>query len=392
MQSKKEPSAALRGPRSWLGHGTLFWASMTALFTAIFLLRFAFVYFGDLADGVQGTLVRRVIDEATGAYTVMLLFVVIIGVARRYPLDRHNLKKKLGIYAALLIPFSITHTVLIATLRALLFPIFAPGESYPLTLLQFAHEAPQDVISYSAVLAILALVESIKAARRRELRELELQRELAQAELATLRYQLQPHFLFNALNTIAARMYDDPAAADAMIGHLSDLLRQSLGTSSRHEVPLGEELAIVDKYIAIMKARFGAALDVRISVPAELLGASVPSLLLQPLVENAIRHGAVARAGAGYVDLTAKREGDSLSIRVENDLYISDKVCDPTDLAGREPVSGVGGIGLRATSGRLRLLYESRHDFAASSAGDIFTVSMRIPYRESAERDAGIAG
>ena len=146
-----------------------------------------------------------------------------------------------------------------------------------------------------------------------------LERSYADARLHTLRMQLDPHFLFNALNTISAEVARDGRLARAMIEHLAILLRLSLDERSRDAVPLADELAMLDHYLAIQRLRFGERLAVRYDVPADAAGAIVPSLLIQPLVENAIRHGIAPRLAGGVVEVAARRAGSRLLITVSDD-------------------------------------------------------------------------
>jgi len=146
-----------------------------------------------------------------------------------------------------------------------------------------------------------------------------LEKIYSQARLNALRMQLDPHFLFNALNTISSHVELDPKLTRLMIEHLGDLLRMSLESKDRQEVPLAEELAFLDHYLAIQKIRFGRRLKVDIDVAPEVRYASVPSLFLQPLVENAIRHGISHRASGGMVGVTAEPVNERLIIRVFDD-------------------------------------------------------------------------
>jgi two-component system LytT family sensor kinase len=146
-----------------------------------------------------------------------------------------------------------------------------------------------------------------------------LEKSYSQARLNALRMQLDPHFLFNALNTISSHVERDPKLTRLMIEHLGDLLRMSLESKDRQEVPLAEELAFLDHYLAIQKIRFGRRLKVEIDIAPEVRYASVPSLFLQPLVENAIRHGISHRASGGTVTVTAEPVNGRLSIRVADD-------------------------------------------------------------------------
>jgi LytS/YehU family sensor histidine kinase len=210
--------------------------------------------------------------------------------------------------------------------------------------------------------------------RQRELRTAQLERGLAQAELRNLRLQLQPHFLFNALNTISSTMYDDPRSADRMIGQLSQLLRLSLRTSHAQEVPLRDELEVLGCYLGLMKARFGNRLRADVVAPSDTLDALVPSLLLQPLVENAIRHGNASHASGGAIEIRVERVGASLLLSVMDD--------GPGAPAGADVFAQ--GIGLSATRDRLRLLYGDGHRFDAGNRGPGFAVTIALPYRRAA--------
>ena len=131
--------------------------------------------------------------------------------------------------------------------------------------------------------------------------------------------QLDPHFLFNALNTISSQVERDPKLARGMIEHLGDLLRLSLESKDRQEVPLAEEMAFLEHYLAIQKIRFGDHLRIETQIAPEVKYASVPCLFVQPLVENAIRHGISRRASGGTVTVSAQRDGNRLDIRVLDD-------------------------------------------------------------------------
>ena len=152
-----------------------------------------------------------------------------------------------------------------------------------------------------------------------ELRVERMERSLSEAHLNSLRMQLDPHFLFNALNTISAQVERDPRLARSMIEHLGDLLRLSLAARDRQEIPLAEELAFLDHYVAIQKIRFAENLRIQIEVEPEVKYALVPCLIVQPLVENAIRHGISRRASGGNVTVTAGRVGHQVELRVADD-------------------------------------------------------------------------
>lgn len=169
---------------------------------------------------------------------------------------------------------------------------------------------------------IVGIIQALRYYRRYLTSELQLERmerSLSEARLNALRMQLDPHFLFNALNTISSHMERDPKLTRTMIEHLGDLLRMSLETKDRHQVPLSEELAFLDHYLEIQKIRFGEQLQVRMQIAPGVRFAQVPSLLLQPLVENAIRHGISRRASGGTVTISAAQAGERLEIRVLDD-------------------------------------------------------------------------
>ena len=152
-----------------------------------------------------------------------------------------------------------------------------------------------------------------------ELRLERMERSFSEARLNALRMQLDPHFLFNALNTISAQVERDPRLARRMLEHLGDLLRLSLEARDKQEIPLAEELAFLNHYVAIQKIRFGASLRIETRVSSEVKYALVPCLIVQPLVENAIRHGISPRAAGGDVTVTAERSAEHLEIRVADD-------------------------------------------------------------------------
>jgi hypothetical protein len=198
---------------------------------------------------------------------------------------------------------------------------------------------------------------------------------LVQAELDTLKLQLNPHFLFNALNSAMALIGSNPAAAERMVSELSDFLRLVLTTSSEQEVPLERELGLLDRYVAIQRVRFQDRLTVACNIEEGVRSALVPSLLLQPLVENAIRHGIGPRAGAGYVQVTARRIGDRLSIAILDDGV------GVRARRSRERSRGTG-LGLTNTSTRLNHLYGENHEFIAGPRDEGgYAVRMTIPFK-----------
>lgn len=204
--------------------------------------------------------------------------------------------------------------------------------------------------------------------RDRELRGAQLAAELSRAQLQALKMQLKPHFLFNTLNSISSLMYTDVEAADAMLARLSDFLRLTLDRDLDQEVTLHEELEFVRRYLEIEKVRFEDRLTVSVEVGPGIGEARVPTLALQPLIENAIHHGIASRPAGGSIAIRARRD--------EETLHIS--VADDGGGCGEPPRER---IGLANTRARLERLYGAAHSFtfAASPAGG-FVVDMVIPF------------
>jgi two-component system, LytTR family, sensor kinase len=190
--------------------------------------------------------------------------------------------------------------------------------------------------------------------RERELDSMQLQRELVQARLDALRMQLNPHFLFNTLHAVSALMHENPEAADRVIARLSELLRLSLDSSKPQVVPLADEMSFLERYLEIEQTRFGERLHIERHIEPETLRALVPYLILQPLVENAIRHGLEAREDQGRLVIEARRSNGRLELRVRDN---GNGLEQPTSAAPGE------GIGLSNTRSRLRHLYQEDFRF-----------------------------
>jgi signal transduction histidine kinase/streptogramin lyase len=196
-----------------------------------------------------------------------------------------------------------------------------------------------------------------------------LQAQLAQAELQVLKMQLQPHFLFNTLHAISSLMHKDLEAADEMMANLGDFLRYTLESVGVQEVELGQELEILNRYLEIEHVRLGNRLSVRQQVPADLLAAMVPNLILQPIVENAIRYGIARRASGGSVEITATRANGRIRIAVSDD-------------GEGLPAGSREGIGLSNTRARLEQLYGTNHAFFYVNRPEGgLCVTLEFPFR-----------
>jgi two-component system, LytTR family, sensor kinase len=223
-------------------------------------------------------------------------------------------------------------------------------------------------LDFTIYLGIVAAAHGVEYYRRSRERD-QLEARLADTRLQLLGMQLQPHFLFNTLNTIAEMVHEDPDKADAMIGGLSDLLRRTLELGPSQEVTLDEELALVERYLDIQRARFGDRLRVHVHADAASRATSVPALLLQPLVENAIRHGLALRRDAGRIDIDARSGADTVSIVVVDD--------GSGDGAGGPERRGLGN-----TRARLHAVYGGAASLDLThEAGRGTRVEVRIPRR-----------
>ncbi len=217
-------------------------------------------------------------------------------------------------------------------------------------------------------LAVVGIAHASYFYRRAQERD-RLEASLAKARLETLKMQLQPHFLFNSLNAIVTLVHLNPDAAEEMIGALSNLLRLTLESSSEQELPLRRELEFVERYLAIEHVRFGDRLRFTLEVEDETRNALTPTFLLQPLVENAVRHGLEPRAGDGALTIRARREGQMLHLAV---------IDNGVGLAGGQPSRE--GIGLSNTRARLRELYGDDASLELRDSNGL-TVEIRLPFR-----------
>lgn len=348
------------------------WVSTVVLVRAILVAVYATL--GDLQEGDHGTFARRLVDEGTAAVAALPLLAIVAWGAARWPLGAGRWRTSLAPLAALFVAYSVTRTVGMETLRWLVYPLMGAWRDYGVTplVLAIGHEMPNDLFYFALCVVSVELWRFWWQATERERREAELQRSLAEAQLTSLRLQLQPHFLFNALNTVSATMYDDPRRADSMLGELSELLRASLRSHRSDQVSLREEVAIADRYVQLQRARFGDRLDVTFDIPDPYAAARVPVFVLQPLVENAVRHGGVERLGRGTIRVTARQQGDALALEVWDDGD------------GTTPASPGNGLGLRATSERLRLLYGADASCEAGPADGGWRVRLILPLQVTA--------
>lgn len=303
-------------------------------------------------------------------YLFYLPILPVIGqLARRFPLTRPTLARDLGVHVVALLCVVAASVAFNAWLYARWWPW--PAGEHPalgvLALRYFQSRSQYHPLIYGAVLAVVRAVSLARDAHDRELQSAQLQGQLAQAQVATLRMQLNPHFLFNTLQAISTLVEESPAGARRMLVLLGDLLRTTL-EDARAEIPLRQELELLRRYLDIELVRFPDRLRVSFDIAPEVGEALVPSFLLQPLMENAIRHGVAPRAGVGLVSVTARVEGGRLLLIV-------------TDNGRGIPLGARDGVGLRATRARLDKRYGTAHRFtleAASGGGTMARIELPL--------------
>jgi two-component system LytT family sensor kinase len=352
------------------------WLSLVLLFGAPLALRGGFSWFSALSF-------------AASFWAPWLLFLPAVAwLSFRFPIERRRLLRNvlLHLFACLIV---------IGTSRAILglfedvlpwaqrsepprrSPEWKPGRmgSPGVSALRvyFRLRAALDVLVYSALVGVCQAITNFRSSQERERRAAELEASLTRAKLQALRMQINPHFLFNTLNSITALVYVNPRAADEMLGDLSELLRRSIESMDEQEIPLAEELEFIGAYLSIEQKRFGDRLRLEQHVPADLMQALVPTLILQPLVENAIRHGIEPQRDPGLITIEAKREGKQLH------LIVRDEGRGATDLDGTN--SERRGIGLPNTRARLLALYGRDQTFSfGRTEPQGFRAEIRIPF------------
>ena len=249
-----------------------------------------------------------------------------------------------------------------------------PGLFFHLFWFRFFSGLVSYLILYAAILGIGYAFESRERLARQQTETARLSEQLSRAQLESVRRQVEPHFLFNSLNAVAGLVREGRnQAAVTTIAGLSDFLRRVLEDSNRQEVRLSEEIEYLQKYLEIQKVRFSDRLAVKIQVPGELLGSQVPSLILQPMVENAIKHGIAKRAQGGEIRVSAARSNGMLKLTVYND--------GPGLAADRE--NGRSGIGISNTRTRLRSLYGESFELSLQNHGQHgVEAAVSVPFRE----------
>jgi signal transduction histidine kinase len=307
-------------------------------------------------------------------YIPALLAPVIMALADRYRVGRVSWGKLVLVHIPGALAYVVVHEAIMVGTRAVL----VPGGSvrrgcWSCVLRDSLEQLDWMLMTYLFFVGLAHALAYRRESEANALNSAQLETRLVEAQLQSLQRQLQPHFLFNTLNTISGLMRANLDAADRMIAQLGDLLRMTLKTSGAEQVPLKEELDLLQKYLEIEQTRFGERLRIDLDIDVETLDALIPYMLLQPIAENAVRHGVAPHSRQGRIAIRAVRDGADLLIEVRDsgDGLPADRLMALND-----------GVGLTNTRARLEHLYRRNFEFAFSNLPDGFSVAIRLPFRQ----------
>jgi two-component system, LytTR family, sensor kinase len=298
----------------------------------------------------------------------------IFWLGRRFPFDRREWKRALAVHVPASIVITSLHLLMVATWRFYLQGVRGGDPVWVTTVADaFFRSVDQELPVYWALVGLQHALDYSRQAREREVRAARLEARLIESQLQALQQQLHPHFLFNTLHAISTLVHRDPDKADLMIERLSDLLRITLRKVGVQEVELAEELEYLRAYLDIEQVHFGSRLRVEYRIDAAAMDVLVPTLILQPLVENAIRHGLEPMARPGTLGIEAQAEGDTLWLRILDDG------------AGFAPNwQRTEGVGLANTRSRLERLYGQQAALTIrDNPGGGVVIDIHIPLRRS---------
>ena len=342
-------------------------ATLLALFSTLMAWRFT----ASLGHEVKSW--SSLITLNASYWYVWALFTpAIIWLSQHFRFERQGLWRAVLVHVPSVIIFSLTHIVAVASVqwwlaRTMGRPFGWWSEVQKSALLNFDWE----MMTYWTIVGLSHAVLYYRESKDRALRTSQLETRLVEAQLKTLQQQLHPHFLFNTLHAISALMHRDVEAADRTLMRLSDLLRLTLEHIGQQEIPLEAELDFLAKYLQIEQTRFADRLVVRFDVHPETLETLVPNLILQPLVENAIKHGVSKRSGPGHIDISARRDGDKLRMEVRD---------DGVGLSEDALTALQKGIGVSTTRARLQHLFGADYRFEFHRQASGLSVVIAIPW------------
>jgi two-component system, LytTR family, sensor kinase len=311
-----------------------------------------------------------------------LLLPSVVWVARRFPLEAGNLLRSVPVHAAGAMTFALLRFAGMTGVKLLLWsgdikPVSVSWWIY--TQRQFLYDLDWCLMVYSAIVGVSHALAYHRESQERRLKEAQLETRLVEARLKTLEAELHPHFLFNTLHAISTLVHRDPEAADRMISRLSDLLRITFDRSGEAIVSLKEEIDFLQKYLDIEQTRFQDRLTVRVEVDPDVFDAEVPRMILQPLVENAMKHGIAHSVEKGHVQISAGRDDDRLWMQVRD---------NGGGLHGGTLKKLRTGVGLSNTRARLDVLYPGRHRLEFTELHGGLAVRVEIPFHRAAAATA----
>lgn len=316
---------------------------------------------------------RALLGDMSYGYLWAAATPLIAKLCRRHPLHGASVGRSIGVHVAAMLVIASGVKLLWDALLAPQYSFYRSGVS-PLAILRSLDLGLEGgVLLYWIVVLVSTVTQYYEQYQQGLLRASQLQEQLAQSQLQALKMQLHPHFLFNTLNTISGLVHDDAEAAERMIVRLSHLLRASLDMVGVQEVPLNQEIRLLNLYLDIERLRYDDRLIVDFQIEPDTLDAVVPNLILQPIVENSIRHGISQRIAGGHVHISARREDGSLL------LSVRDNGPGLAQWDGR-PVSE--GVGLSTTRARLSQLYGAHQSLVlASLGGEGLEVRITMPFQ-----------
>jgi two-component system, LytTR family, sensor kinase len=306
--------------------------------------------------------------EMSSVCVIFALIPLIWRFENRIRIDSRPRTRAILIHISAAVVFSIVHTTGMVLLRKLVYALAGDSYDFGDILVQWFYELQKDLLSYFLILFVLFAIREFRIRRAGELRAQELAAQLSEARLRHLTAQIEPHFLFNSLNAISNRMHEDIDAADRMISQLGDLLRAAYESDDSVLVPLARELGWLRGYTAMMAERFRGQLAFEVEVDPGIETLQVPRLLLQPILENALKHGLID--GHGWLKVEVRCDGQKLQYTVSDDgVGFPDK-----------PLAR--GTGISNIARRLELLFPGNHQLTFSSRqprGAVVTLSFPVP-------------
>jgi two-component system LytT family sensor kinase len=310
-------------------------------------------------------------------YVPAILTPTIFRLAHRFRVDSAHWLRALALHVLCALTFSIVHCACMIGTRFLVWPNAGKPPSVgwgTFVQRQFLTNLDWTLMVYSTIVGLSYALAYYRDSRARAVKEAQLETRLVEARLRTLEAELHPHFLFNTLHAISSLVHTNPDAADRMISRLSDLLRITFDRTGSVGISLQEELEFLQKYLEIEQTRFHDRLSVRFDIDPETLDAEVPRLILQPLVENAIKHGVSPQPGAGLVQIASRKRGDTLWVEVSD---------NGVGLSAGARARLRSGIGLSNTRDRLECMYGAAHRIEFSDQAKGLAVRLEIPFHHT---------